>query len=122
MVIEADLHTIDAPFLVFRLNTIYINVHAKQIECHEITSYCGKHALSVANAYWYMHFGLRLSSSYWTHAYHVTSKLISLDTCISCWIQAVHIDCMCGVLQVKKTELCALGGVGGGDRGGPAYN
>ena len=38
----------------------------------------------------------------------------------SCWIQALHIDCMCRVLKVKKIELCALGGDGGGDRGGPA--
>ena len=40
----------------------------------------------------------------------------------SCWIQAFHIDCICWVLQTERMELCALGGDGGGDRGGPAYN
>ena len=67
-----------------------------------------------------MHLFVRLSSTYSIHAYHIGSKLISLDTCISCWIQAVHIDCMSGVLQAEGMELCALGGGGGGRRGGPA--
>ena len=69
-----------------------------------------------------MHLLLRLSSSYGIHAYHIGSKLISLDACISCWIQAVHIDCMCGALQAEKMELCTLGGGGDGRGGGPAYN
>ena len=74
------------------------------------------------HAHWYMHLCLHLSSAYWIHAHHIGSNLISLDTCNSCWIQAVHIDCICRVLQAERMELCALGGGGGGDRGGPAYN
>ena len=69
------------------------------------------------------------------HALILASVQFLLDTCIpcskqadfighmhSCWIQALHMDCMCGVLQVKKMEVRALGGGVGGDRGGPANN
>ena len=116
MVIEGDLHTIDAPFSVFRLLTIYVIVRAMRTHVMKSCSACYIHA------HWYMHSFLRLSSAYWMHAYHIGSKLISLDTCIICWIQAVHIDCICRVLQAERMELCALGGGGDGDRGGPAYN
>ena len=34
MIVEGDLNTIDAPFFVFRLHTIYIIVDAIQIECN----------------------------------------------------------------------------------------
>ena len=121
VVIEEDLHTMDAPFFVFRLHTIYIIVHAIQIECNENMQLLRKHAMPITCTL--------------VHALMLASVQCLLDTCISykklayfignmhsCWIQAVHTDCMCGVLQVKKMELCALGGRGGGDRGGPAYN
>ena len=35
MIVEGDLHTIDAPFFVFRLHTVYIIVDAMQIEYNE---------------------------------------------------------------------------------------
>ena len=124
VVIEEDLHTIDAPLLVFRLHSIYIIVqHAIRIECNENMQLLWKTCSACyVQAHWYMHLFWRLSGAYWIHAYHIESKLISLDTCISCWIQAVHVDCICRVLQAEKMELCALGGGGGGDRGGPAYH
>ena len=96
------------------------NVHSDKYKWP--SSCCGKHAVPVTYIHWDMHLFLRLSGAYWIHAYHIGSKLISLDTCISCWIQAVQIDCICRVLQVERMDLCALGGGGGGDRGGPAYN
>ena len=119
---EGDLHTNDAPFFVFRLHTIYIIVHAIGIECNEnmwlLWKTCSPCCI---HAHWYMNLLLRLSSSYWIDAYHIGSKMISLDTCISCWVQAVHVDCMCGVLHAGRMELCALGGGGDATRGGPAY-
>ena len=122
MVWEGALQTIDPPFVVFRLHTICIIVDAIQIECNENMQLLSKTCSPCyIHAHWYMHIFLRLSSSYWIHAYPIGSKLISLDTCISCWIQAVHIDCMCGVLQAERMEFCALGGGGDGCRGGPAY-
>ena len=53
-----------------------------------------------------------LSSSYWIHAARIASMLLPLDTCSLCWLQAVHIDDMCGVLQAERLDLCELGGGG----------
>ena len=39
-----------------------------------------------------------------------------------CWVKAVHIDCMCGVLHAEMMELCALGEGDDGTGEGPAYN
>ena len=103
VLVEGYLHKIDAPFFLFRLHTIYIIVDAIQSKCNKNMLLLWK----TCSAYYihadcYIHLFLRLSSSFWMHAYHFESKLISLDTCISCWIQTVHIDCICGVLQAER--------------------
>ena len=52
-----------------------------------------------------------LRSGYWIHAYHIGSKLTSMDKCISCWIQAVCIDCIYRVLQTERMVLGLVGTV-----------
>ena len=52
VVIEEDLHKINAPLFVFRLHTIFIIVHAIQIECNE-----NMQLLHETCSAYYMHIG-----------------------------------------------------------------
>ena len=81
VVIEEGLHTMDAPLFVFRLHTIYIIVHAVQIECNEnMQLLCNMHAYYMHIGacidacvcpvpIGYMHITLEASRVHWTHAF-----------------------------------------------------
>ena len=96
MVVDGDLHTFDAPFLVFRLHTIYINVHAIQIECNENMYLLWKtRSPCYIHGHWYMHFShicpiyigsmhiiLEVSWFHCTNAFRVGYWLFRLIACV----------------------------------------
>ena len=71
VVIEEDLHTIDAQLFVFRLNTMYFIVHVIQIECNANMQLLWKHAVPITCTL--------------VHAFMLTSVQCLLELCISHW-------------------------------------
>ena len=80
VVIEEDLHTIDAQLVVFRLNTMYIIVRAIQIECNENMQLLRKHPVPITCTL--------------VHAIMLASVQCLLVTRISHWKQADFIGHM----------------------------